>query len=593
MMSFRQKIFISYVLVFILFIAVMFPFASRTVKKIVNNSIRDRTSELIAKIQTATDDDALIQRLKDQKYLIFFRVSVITNERKVLYDSYTKRLLGPSYNKKLANEHPEVEEAFNEGIGYHEDYSYVLKQKFSYIAKAFNFHGKTYVLRAAFPYKFIEEMTRDFEIGFLTIATAAFLLISIMTWFIIGHLTAPIQQIIQAVKPYQEGEVAIIPEIKLQTLYPSTEFGDLAKTLNSLSSRIQNHIDSLTHERNEKEVILESLIEGVIAVDIHMHVTYANNTALKLLDLKSSDLIDHHFNVADEPKSYALLVACQKEKKVLQDTLHLKRKRNKSYFDIIAAPTKDNSGAILVMQDKSVHYKLLEMRKDFIANASHELKTPITIIHGFAEALHDNPDLPKSAREEITEKIQRNCQRMTNLIKDLLALTDIDNIPQSRLVVCNLYDLTVICCNMIKDVAPDADIQIHSDVKTNFLITADINLMELAIVNLVENAVKYSTPPAKVTITLSENSNEMILAIADKGIGIPEADLERIFERFYTVNKAHSRKMGGSGLGLSIVQTIVEKHFGTISVSSQLGVGTTFTIRLPKKLTTTTIPVIS
>jgi two-component system, OmpR family, phosphate regulon sensor histidine kinase PhoR len=581
MLSFRQKIFISCVVVFLVFITMTFPLVTHIVRTIAAKSMEDRADELIAKIQSAPNNDALIRRLKDQKSLVFFRVSVISNDRKVLYDSHTKRLLGPRFSQEYIVDHPEVLEAFDHKIGYSEDYSELLDQKFSYLAKAFDFHGKTYVIRTAFPYKYFNDLTRHCEIGFLALTSAILLLFSIMTWLIINHFTRPIQQIINAVTPYQEGKQTTIPEIRLST-NPNDEFSKLAMTLNSLSVKIQKHIDNLTAERNEKEAILESLVEGVIAIDKDMTITYGNNMALKLLDAKPENLIGHHFTAANQPQGYALLVACQKEKKALTDNITISRlPGSKIYLDIVAAPKGEDSGAILVMQDKSSHYKLLEMRKDFIANASHELKTPITIIRGFAETLHDNPDLSVDIRSDVTLKIVKNCQRMTTLIKDLLTLSDIENIPDSRLSECDLNDIIKVCCDNLINIFPDAQIHIHKDPAADLHLIADPSLIELALMNLIENAAKYSKHPAHIDISLEKDNDIMRITIADKGIGIPPADLEHIFERFYTVDKAHSQKMGGSGLGLSIVQTIIHKHFGQINVQSELGSGTTFIIELP------------
>lgn len=581
MFSFRQKIFISYVIVFLVFIGLMFPFASSTVKKIAAKAMEDRATELIAQIQSAPNNDALIRRLKEQKPTIFFRVSVINDEKKILYDSHTKRLLGPRFSQEYIIDHPEVLAAFDHGVGYYDDYSELLEQKFAYMAKSFDFHGKTYVIRTAFPYKYVVDLTRDCEIGFLWLATAILLLFSIMTWFIINRLMNPIQQIINAVKPYQEDVQNTIPEINLPSS-SSDEFKKLAMTLNSMSAKIQKHIDNLTRERNEKEAILESLIEGVIAIDSGMTITYANNMASKLLGMDKERLLYQNFTVTNQQKCHALLAACQRQKKPLTDTLTIKKDEKVTHLDIVAAPKGQNSGAILVMQDKTSHYKLLEMRKDFVANASHELKTPITIIRGFAETLHDNPDLPKETVLLVTEKIVNNCQRMTNLIKDLLTLSDVENLPQSRLMECDLVDLIQNCCESLQNVFPDAIMNIHrSPPNEEIYLWADPSLMELAISNIIENAAKYSPIPAQITIALEKKDKWIKIAISDKGIGIPRDDIEHIFDRFYTVDKAHSQKMGGSGLGLSIVQTIIQKHFGQISVVSEIGKGTTFTIILP------------
>ncbi len=580
MLSFRQKIFITYLSVFLVFIILMFPFVAKWVQTIVLQSMEARATEIIAHIKDAPNNDALVRRLKDQKSIMFFRSSIITNEHKVLYDSHTKRLLGPKFSQEYIVDHPEVLEAFQKGVGYHEDYSQILNQKFAYFAKAFDFHGKTYVLRTAFPYQYVHEIIHDFEIGFLGLAILILLLFSIMTWFVIHYLTQPIQRIINAVKPYQEGTENILPHIELNNGNASDDFYKLANTLNSLSQKIQNHINLITNEKNEKKAILESLVEGVVAVDNDMDITYTNYMAIKLMQVQES-LIGKKITSLQNESCQNLLLQCQNEKKPLTDTIETMIEGKKYYLDIVAAPKKDDAGAILVLQDKTAHYKIFEMRRDFIANASHELKTPITIIRGFAEALHDNPDLSRDIQQEVTGKIVRNCTRMAALIKDLLTLADIENIPSSRLSLFDLSELIQRCFLTLAEVFPDAIVSFDKR-KESIEVYADMDLLELAIMNLMLNAAKYSNRPAHIHVMLDEEGDDAIIQVSDKGIGIPAADQEHIFDRFYTVDKAHSQKMGGSGLGLSIVKTIVEKHYGTITLQSELGKGTTFTIHLPK-----------
>jgi two-component system phosphate regulon sensor histidine kinase PhoR len=583
-LSFGKKIIISYFLGFILFMAAFYPLAINLVKEIVSNSIYERSYQLIEKIQDAPTDAALVQKLKDQRYLIFFRVSLITDERKLLYDSYTKRLLGPGYTQKLAL-HPEVEEAFREGYGLHVGDSKLLRQRFVYIAESFDFHGKTYVLRIAFPYSFVDELARDVEIGFVCLAFFALLLFSLMTWFIIHRLTMPIQTIIQDLKPYQSGQVSTLPKIEVPKGSSEDDLVKLALTLNSLSETMQNHINSLEKERNEKEAVLESLVEGVVAVDSNMIVTYANITALKLLNVQKADLIGQPFASVQHKQCLELLVKCQAERRPLTDTLIIKREsESKIHLDLVAAPKKESDGAVLVMENKSEHYRLIEMRKNFVANASHELKTPITIIRGFAETLQDNPNLPVETCNHIMGKIVNNCKRMATLIKNLLTLTDVEHMNQSRMLDCNLSILMNNCCQTLRDLHTNALVNFEKHTDQSISLMADPLLLEMAFMNLLENAAKYSESPAQVTVSLFKEYKWAKLVIADKGVGIPEADLEHIFQRFYTVNKAHSRKLGGAGLGLSIVETIIEKHRGKISVVSELGVGTAFTVHLPLSL---------
>ena len=171
---------------------------------------------------------------------------------------------------------------------------------------------------------------------------------------------------------------------------------------------------------------------------------------------------------------------------------------------------------------------------------------------------------------------------MARLIKDLLILSDVDNIPLSRLEKCDLYTMIEQASNQVHDLFPDALINLYLPPNEEMIIDADPSLMELAVINLIENAAKYSLPPAQIEISLQKEDGKIKLNIADKGLGILKDDLEHIFERFYTVDKAHSQKMGGSGLGLSIVKTVIHKHFGQISVESEMNKGTTFTIILPE-----------
>ena len=224
---------------------------------------------------------------------------------------------------------------------------------------------------------------------------------------------------------------------------------------------------------------------------------------------------------------------------------------------------------------------MLEVGKDFIASASHELKTPITIIRGFAETLQDMKNLPQDMMDDILEKIVRNCHRMDNLVKNLLTLADIENIPLMNTQYCDLEALLQECKRVVLSIYPLASIQIQKPLGS---ITAEVDpgLLELAILNLLGNAVKYSQSPAQVSISMHQNPDEVQISIRDQGVGISPEDLEHIFERFYTVNKAHSRKLGGAGIGLSLVKTIVEKHEGIIQVTSAIGKGSTFTVCLPR-----------
>lgn len=579
MLNFRQKIFISYVLVFLVFVALMSPVASLVVHRIVERAMENRAFEIIAKIKSSSTDEEMILKLREIKPFVFFRITLIGEDRKVIYDSHKKQILREKYNQEHLSTDTAVEEAFKSGTGYTEGVSDALAQKFAYTAVLFESHGEKFVIRTAFPYRYVKELINDFEIGFLLLASLVLILFSFMTWFVINRVTSPIQEIITIAGKYRENERNPLPELKeFSARVGKEDFGKLANTLVSLSERLQSQIAKLREERNEKEVLLDSLVEGVIAVDPHMVTTYVNTAAMKFLGVEKGAVIGTSFQTLGQTKPFEMLLTCQNEDKPAIDSLRIDAAGKTFYLDVIAVPKRDNTGAILVMLDKSDHYKILEMRKDFIANASHELKTPITIIRGFAETLFDHPDLEKEIMQDITAKIVRNCERMATLVRDLLALADIENIPSSRIQQFNLKELIEKVKADVLEVFHDAHITLKGE---PILIEGDLDLIEMALLNLMTNAVKYSNHPAEVTVEFSEVSDMVTLKITDKGIGISEADISRIFERFYRVDKARSRKVGGSGLGLSIVDTVIKKHFGSIDVQSELGIGTTFTIKLP------------
>lgn len=556
----------------------MYPVVTRLIEVIQERNLRNRTVGLIQSLESAPNLENLIERLKQREKFLFFRVSLLNPAEGYLYDSH--RQIGGFENERLTSQ-AEVKQALETGTGYSVHFSPLFGQEMAYMAVRFEYRGKEYVMRTAFPYGQISTMTHDLTLTFLLLGIGILLLFSFLAWFIIHILTRPVQQIIEAIKPYQKGEMEHIPEIKLgKDIRPGDEFGKLAETFNSLSRHIDHQISSLTHEKNEKSAILESLVEGVVAVDDTMTVIYMNRMAEVFLGIGEKELVGKKFSVAKQRPCEELIKEAQKKGQPVVLVIKPERKQ-KRYLDAVAVP-RGKGGAILVLQDKTSLHKIIELGRDFIANASHELKTPITIIRGFAETLHDHPELTREVYTEITDKIVSNCQRMDTLVKNLLTLAAVDEgLPRSRLQECDLYNLVEQAKMTILSVHPDAKISLETKGEEPFDLMADSDLFFQAILNLLDNAVKYSKHPAEVKVRIEKYPSEFIIRVSDKGVGIPVEDLDRIFERFYAVDKSHSRSLGGSGLGLSIVERIVEKHQGKIEVESELGKGTTFAITLP------------
>lgn len=333
--------------------------------------------------------------------------------------------------------------------------------------------------------------------------------------------------------------------------------------------------------------ILNCFNEGAVLLNKEMKVFAINKKALHLLSISYSESVSRSFDKLVVKN--LLLSQCQlllkkyKEKNQFQSLLFYFDEEKKKYRDITISEVEETGLIILLIKDSSSEYKIQQVGKDFVSNASHELRTPITIIKGFAETINDLPEISSAMLEDFTGKIIRNCQRMDKLVKNLLTLADLDYQPKSRIQECDLVALVDNCVYTLLAVHPTINIETLQN-KDVILVSANPDLLELAIMNLLENAVKYSPTPAFITITLEEIEGGINLYIADKGMGIPAQDIEHIFERFYTVNKAHSRRLGGAGLGLSIVKTIINNHDGRIAVTSKLGMGTEFKISFEKQV---------
>jgi len=430
---------------------------------------------------------------------------------------------------------------------------------------------------------------QEIEIGLIALGAAAFFLYGLITWAILHRYVKPIRTIVRTILPYHEGKEEFLPAIAIgREIQEESEFGKLAHTLNSLSARVQKQIESLRGQRKEIEAILQTLGEGVVAVDSEGHISFANEVACRMLGVCRQAILSFSLDEVESKRQGLIRHCYELVKKVFERSESIAETftvegEQKIYFHLIAAPLAQYSGFLLVLQDKTSDYKVIEMGKDFIANASHELRTPITVIRGFTETLYDHPDLSKEQIKESLEKIFRTSLRLESLIKSLLHLADVDHMGEEPFGPKELGAIAEACRSLIQTAHPEISIAIHKR-SDPMWVAADSNLLEMAIMNLLQNAVKYSPAPAQIQMILESKESVCQLKVKDRGIGIPEAELSHIFDRFYTVDKARARKSGGAGLGLSIVKTIVQKHRVSIEVVSQLGEGSVFTIALPKRI---------
>lgn len=587
--SFRKKTLSLHFALFIICLAVFFPFVGRVVDKIAIHSIMNRTNEIIYKVYKTPNLESMVEYLRTEKSFAFIRITLFDGKGHSIYDSHFSAASDAEQRQLLSEDHPEVVEAIKYGKSFGARYSTLFRQSMVYTALSFVAHGREYVLRIGMPFTEIRTLSHDFEIGFLTLGVFLFLLYGLVIWLAIHRLSRPIQQIVTAIQPYQEGKVEFIQRIEIgKEIQAKNEFGRLAQTFNALNERIQKQIAHLVEQQQRTNDILESLGEGVIAVDINQSITFANQASCHMLGVSCDFLIGHKFSEI-QARRKGLAVQCQELVQASLEQMetithtYTAEETQKIYFDLIAAPQTKHGGMILVLQDKTSDYEVIGMGKDFIANASHELRTPITIIRGFAETLHDLPNLSEEQTKEITEKIFKTSIRLDALIKSLLSLADIENVSEDQFQGADLYSIAENCRQLLLTAHPQVQISLQK-ITSRASVWADSDLLSMAVMNLLENAIKYSPAPANISMIVDQSDGFVHLHVKDSGIGIPDGDLPRVFDRFYTVNKARSRKFGGTGLGLSIVKSIINKHRGEVSVASKLGEGSVFTIRLPSAL---------
>jgi len=337
----------------------------------------------------------------------------------------------------------------------------------------------------------------------------------------------------------------------------------LTVVITQLSYRYFKALLKVADEDHFYENILNEVPQGIILVKENDHCIFQNKITRDLFGK-----IDLQMNRFQFLKDFI------KNTQLTESTLIFDSK------ELYIAKIAEFGNVRMLALELSEQKKVQQIGKEFVANASHELRTPITIIKGFAETLNDLPQISDVMLRDFTEKILRNCQRMDNLVKNLLLLADLDHSSRLKLRLC---DLGVFIENVSYNLlSVHKDVVIETLMSEEFItVQMDPDLFEQAIFNLLENAVKYSPQPAQITLIVEKKESEVVLKVKDKGVGIKLEHLPYIFNRFFRVNNDRSRKLGGAGLGLSIVKSIIEKHQATLQVSSVEGEGTTFEITLP------------
>jgi two-component system phosphate regulon sensor histidine kinase PhoR len=424
----------------------------------------------------------------------------------------------------------------------------------------------------------------NFKIGAAGVIIA--LLATFISFIFSLKITKPIVEMKNGAKDFSKGNL----ETKL--FVPSSkELGELAETLNLMAEELNERLKTESRNRNELETVFSSMTEGVLALDTNERIMRLNQSALDIFSMQLQEIKNKNvYELVRDSELYKFIRDSVKTENHISSDLMYGKKKEK-ILNAHSSPLKDEKnkriGTLFVIQDVTRIRQLENMRRDFVANVSHELKTPMTAIKGFVETIRESGDLEKERVDRFLSIIDKNVDRLINIINDLLDLSWIEKNEESEVIKFRQESVFEIVDSAVKICEPSAinkNIEIRAVIDPEVKISVNRVLFENALTNLIDNAVKYSDEGKTVKIMAKETSSDLLISVEDQGIGIPSMEHQRIFERFYRVDKGRSRKMGGTGLGLAIVKHVMNIHKGSIELSSVPGRGSCFSLRVPKNL---------
>ncbi len=407
-------------------------------------------------------------------------------------------------------------------------------------------------------------------------------------YFIVRYINKsyiqPIKEVTYASKLLANGNYKVrVPESNV------TETKDLFISMNILARTLQDFMNEQKLQRNRLETTLQNIPSATLLVNNYGEVVIANETFLNFFNRGNKIKKAHYDTVIEHKDLKRMIKEAIATEKPINETIEHNVNVHKKYFDAAVVPVlskkrKRIEGIVIVLHDITQLKTLEQMRKDFVANVSHELKTPITSIKGFTETLLDGAKEDKDTLEMFLDIILKESNRIQVLVSELLELSKIEQANHFNMVKVNLPQKVFNSVEVVYPLAEKKNIKFNLELEKNLFVLAEPSKLKQVMINLLSNAINYSPEDAEVTVKAYLKADECIVEIIDQGIGIAPEETTRIFERFYRVDKARSRDSGGTGLGLAIVKHIIEVFNGEIDVESELGKGSTFRIKLKQFL---------
>jgi two-component system phosphate regulon sensor histidine kinase PhoR len=508
------------------------------------------------------------------------RITVVKKDGTVLADSDVSETALLAMEKH--DSRPEIKEALTKQFGQSRRYSTTLKSEMLYIAYPL-ISGKNPigVVRLAIRLKEIHLLHSKTNNILYLVSLIGFLIAILISLIVSSFIVKPIKEITNMAKDVARGSLS-------RRVFVTTgdEIQELAESINEMTYQLKDKIDQEIKERNSLNSILEGMVEGVMVTDSQGKLIMVNTALKRIFSLtqdttgktpieviRNSDLqtaFDRIQKGQESVKKEISLYGGEKEKTLIVQVVALKR-------------NEELQGAIGVFHDISELKRLENIRKDFVANVSHELKTPLSAIIGYSETLlHKDFSKEKEREKSFLEIISNHAKRLANIVEDLLKISEIES--GSHFVDINPIEMKDVLGRALKILENEIEkkklsLTIESTIPE---FKSDEYILEQVLLNLLDNAVKYTPENGEIRVKVAAKDSFIQVDVSDTGIGIPSRDLSRIFERFYTVDKARSREMGGTGLGLSIVKNLIESIGGKVSVTSEVNKGSTFTFTFPR-----------
>jgi len=577
--SMQWRITISFILVVLIIMGILGAYLVNSTRNSQLDNLRSQleneariTAEASLPDFLSTDEpsnlDALAKKLGTE---IETRVTIIALDGTVLGDSEED----PSTMENHANR-PEIVNALATGVGESTRYSTTLGQRMMYVAVPISYQDEILgVARVSLPLTAVENVVHQVTVISIIAMAVATALVILAAWVIARITTRPIRRLTVASKRIASGELG-----QKITIEAKDEVGELTHAFNEMSAKTKELVETISEDRTRLATILDNMTDAVIMIDSEGNISLANRAAEKLFNIKEArnkPLIE----VVRDHEVDELLKLCLKTAGT--QTVQYESGISKRYLRAIAIPVLHNelTSVLLLLQDLTELRNLQTTRRELIGNISHEFRTPLAGIKAMVETLRDGAiDDKKSARDFLT-RIDNEVARLTQLVAELTELSRIETgKAELKKEPVNLNQLVE---EVIARFSPQTErqkIAIARDLAADLpSVPADKDRVRQVIANLVHNAIKFTRPGGRITITTRTLEGAVVVDIADTGIGIPKEDLARVFERFYKGDKARAGE--GTGMGLAIAKHVVEAHGGNIWVESEEGKGSTFSFSMP------------